>query len=752
MCFKLLMLFCFLSISASGQSVGEPMIHDVKQIKAVVDSARKNKPQERLYLHLDKFNYLSADTIWFKAYLLEGPYLMPSTKSGIFYVELVDELSNVISRMKFPVRYGLGWGNIGLAEKDLPTGHYVLRAYTNWMLNFGEEAVYTTSIYISNMGSVATKRAFNSGKKERSSMVKPNEGPYLTIRNPVDQPSVEVTIAVQDEPKYTSECYLVGQSRGVVCYAVPVNFNKGKMVANIMKEIFPTGIARFTLLDKKFKPLKEQLTYIDHHDQLKMRISTLNDKHKTQDSIALNIRVTDQEGKPVEGSFSLAITDDTGVKLKSETKQSNIVEYMLKNAELNRQSDDSLEFAKEWVGYNWKDILNTAPQKYKAEPEFLITGRVNSTFKGLAQAKVSLFSQKPLLIRDTVAAADGRFIFRNLPVADTTVYKIQATNKRGGNFLVTLEVDEWIPPVFKPFSRNDFVETDLQDTAFAKVVKNSIASRKQQEQLNGKMLNEVNIAAKKIVRGSYNLNGPGGADQIISENELQKEGKKTLYDLLFQKVSGLKIGSYVFPPSKIRKFGMMINGQLMKVVIDGVDADLTYHYYQIMDTADDEREGMQERYQFLKTNLEYFTAEDITGIEVMYNSQFNMNYNKKFLSTNELMFNKGGGLTGVGGVSGIDYAYVEVTTRSKKGPFMKPTPGTYLYKPLPFSLPLKFQSSGYGGTIHWEPNIVTNEKGEAVVSFRAGALPATYTIVMEGSDMNGQLGSVIKPAFITITQ
>ena len=171
-----------------------------------------------------------------------------------------------------------------------------------------------------------------------------------------------------------------------------------------------------------------------------------------------------------------------------------------------------------------------------------------------------------------------------------------------------------------------------------------------------------------------------------------------------------------------------------------------------MSSDDDTLEGMQERFLNLKTNLEHFTAEDVKGIEVMYNSSYNIKYNNKFLSQAETRFSRGGGLTGVGGVSGIDYAYIEITTRNGKGPFMKPTPGTYLYKPLPFSLPLKFQSSGYAGTIHWEPNIVTNEKGEAVVSFRAGVLPGTYTIVMEGSDMNGQLGSITKSSFLTITR
>ncbi|WP_316813686.1 hypothetical protein [Pedobacter heparinus] len=53
-------------------------------------------------------------------------------------------------------------------------------------------------------------------------------------------------------------------------------------------------------------------------------------------------------------------------------------------------------------------------------------------------------------------------------------------------------------------------------------------------------------------------------------------------------------------------------------------------------------------------------------------------------------------------------------------------------------------------TIHWEPNIITNEKGEATISFYAADLPASYTIVIEGSNMNGGMGSVIKPTFFKV--
>jgi hypothetical protein len=99
------------------------------------------------------------------------------------------------------------------------------------------------------------------------------------------------------------------------------------------------------------------------------------------------------------------------------------------------------------------------------------------------------------------------------------------------------------------------------------------------------------------------------------------------------------------------------------------------------------------------------------------------------------------------------YAFIEITTRTKHGPFMKVTPGTYLYKPLAFTFPKQFYSPKYNvknkntavgtdlrSTVFWEPNIITDAAGKATVSFYSADKAASYSVVIEGTDMNGALG------------
>lgn len=43
-------------------------------------------------------------------------------------------------------------------------------------------------------------------------------------------------------------------------------------------------------------------------------------------------------------------------------------------------------------------------------------------------------------------------------------------------------------------------------------------------------------------------------------------------------------------------------------------------------------------------------------------------------------------------------------------------------------------------TIHWDPNIITDENGEARISFYAADQPTSYTLILLGTDLKGNLG------------
>lgn len=93
-------------------------------------------PQELVYVQMDNNAYVQGDTIWYKAYVVQADNHRPTPISRILYVELLDEQGYLQERQQLVVDYnGQANGQFAI-RKDVFPGHYELRAYTKWMLNF----------------------------------------------------------------------------------------------------------------------------------------------------------------------------------------------------------------------------------------------------------------------------------------------------------------------------------------------------------------------------------------------------------------------------------------------------------------------------------------------------------------------------------------------------------------------------------------------------------------------------------------
>ncbi|WP_338225437.1 MG2 domain-containing protein [Algoriphagus confluentis] len=104
-------------------------------------------PEEKIYLYQDREIYASGETIWFKAYLTKGPFHIPSTISSTVYVELINAQNELIQKEIIYSPSGFGSGQLQLPD-SLQSGSYLIRAYTQWMKNFGEEYFFQRSIKV----------------------------------------------------------------------------------------------------------------------------------------------------------------------------------------------------------------------------------------------------------------------------------------------------------------------------------------------------------------------------------------------------------------------------------------------------------------------------------------------------------------------------------------------------------------------------------------------------------------------------
>src|ERR1035437_2941471 len=109
---------------------------------------------EKVYLHVDRVSYYSGDDIWYKAYLIDAMDRLLSIKSINLHAELISPALKIIDSHVVKLDNGLGNGDIHLSEK-LQSGRYILRAYKNYMRNFGDQLLFNKEITIINSSDAA---------------------------------------------------------------------------------------------------------------------------------------------------------------------------------------------------------------------------------------------------------------------------------------------------------------------------------------------------------------------------------------------------------------------------------------------------------------------------------------------------------------------------------------------------------------------------------------------------------------------
>ena len=104
---------------------------------------------EKVYLHVDRDLYFAGDDILFKAYLLNAQVNQLLNTSNNLYVELIAPGAEIVDRKVIRLNNGLGAGDFKLSD-SIANGTYRLRAYTNWMRNFGDNFVFEKQIKVVN--------------------------------------------------------------------------------------------------------------------------------------------------------------------------------------------------------------------------------------------------------------------------------------------------------------------------------------------------------------------------------------------------------------------------------------------------------------------------------------------------------------------------------------------------------------------------------------------------------------------------
>lgn len=123
-------------------------------------------PVEKIYLQTDRDSYFTDETLWLKSYLTDSRSgrLIPGAEN--IFLQLTDEKGNPALRVNLMSINGQAPGSIHLPD-TLKQGNYLLSAYTDYLLNFGNESFFHKNISI--LQPARSLRAVESRQRKNSS-------------------------------------------------------------------------------------------------------------------------------------------------------------------------------------------------------------------------------------------------------------------------------------------------------------------------------------------------------------------------------------------------------------------------------------------------------------------------------------------------------------------------------------------------------------------------------------------------------
>lgn len=356
-------------------------------------------PMEILYLQTSKSTYETGEDLWFKAYQLDAQSFGLSDKSKTLYLQMINPADSVVWQEKYPIENGVASGHVYIDE-NLFEGDYLLQGYTrhSFYKNDTTGMIPTRKVRIVKnishpvMPEVSRDTTFRfemfpeggnlvSGIPSRLAFkATDSKGNPVLVEGTIyqdDEPLIEVKsihdgmgvvlftpfqdktykielnngksyplpaiysqgmvlrLAKQDKKQLgflvsqsntlpDQPIYLVGQMRGRVCCMAKGVIKDNLKIAIPLDNFLYQGIAEFTLFDSSMQPIAERLVYIHPEKRLYITAEPEKEWYALREKGTIKIKVTDEEGKPVRANLGISVYDQA---YNNPADPANILSY-----------------------------------------------------------------------------------------------------------------------------------------------------------------------------------------------------------------------------------------------------------------------------------------------------------------------------------------------------------------------------------------------------------------------------------------
>lgn len=149
---------------------------------------------EKVYIHTDKPYYYPGENVWMKAYMNYSQPGLSDSLSKVLYIELINQSKEIVqSRI---VKIEDGWATSDfMLPNNLPAGNYMIRGYTNWMRNFGEQCFSLKAIPVLNLSEKLEKDIYHLPSSDSSLRIVTSKESFWP------REKIQLSIQLQDKDK-----------------------------------------------------------------------------------------------------------------------------------------------------------------------------------------------------------------------------------------------------------------------------------------------------------------------------------------------------------------------------------------------------------------------------------------------------------------------------------------------------------------------------------------------------------------------
>lgn len=559
-----------------------------------------------------------------------------------------------------------------------------------------------------------------------------NETYYVTVRTNdsitkrFDLPAIEpkgISIAMShykqeiryeiqktEATEWPQKLFLLAHTRGKLAILQPINPKRtfGKM----NDSLFTEGITHFMLIDEQGNALSERLIFVPDHKPNQWQITTDQPTYGKREKVSLQIAAKDSEGNPVEGTFSVSITDRKSIQ--PDSLADNILSNLLLTSDLKGyvedpafyflnqdartlRSIDYLMMTHGWRRHKMENVLRTPSLNFTnyIEKGQTISGRIMGFFgANVKKGPICVLAPKYNIIATTETDEKGQFIV-NTSFRDSTTFLVQARTKKG-----FAGVDILMDPPQYPVATHKAPYFNGATTFMEDYLMNT----RDQYYMEGGMrvynLKEVTVTAKRERPSSKSIYTGGINTYTVEEDRLQGYGQ-TAFDAASRLPSvTITNGSEIH----IRN-----NSEPAIIVID----DIVYE-----DASD---------------ILKDIQVSDMSSISLLREADAVIL-----------------GPRASGGA-------VVITLKDPRNLPARPAQGIITYTPLGYSESVEFyhptydtpekknaQRSDFRSTVYWNPELRLDAEGKATIEYYTPDSTAPEDIIIEGVDKNGKVCRILQ--------